>query len=129
MPPVLERRHVLVERLPVLGDDDDAAFGGELPRDVLTLEATGVRMPGHGFLLLGLAQAFEQPNAAAVRIEGVDVVDDDELVAVPVESDIHAERRGVALDPAPLAIQRSEGDSHQIWRIWRTRSGQHRDYK
>ena len=63
-------------------------------------------MPGHGFLLLGLAQAFEQAHAAAVGVEGIDVVDDDELVAVPVELDVHAERRGVALDPARLAVQR-----------------------
>ena len=63
-------------------------------------------MPGHGFLLLGLAQAFEQADAAAVGVEGIDVVDDDELVAVPVELDVHAERRGVALDPARLAVQR-----------------------
>ena len=63
-------------------------------------------MPGHGFLVLGLAQAFEQADAAAVGIEGIDVVDDDELVAVPVELDVHAERRGVALDPARLAVER-----------------------
>jgi hypothetical protein len=32
MAPVLERRHVLVERLPVVGDDDDPALGREFPR-------------------------------------------------------------------------------------------------
>jgi hypothetical protein len=42
-------------------------------------------MPGHGFLLLGLAQAFEQPDAASIRVEGIDVIDDDELVSMPVE--------------------------------------------
>ena len=55
--------------------------------------------------LLGLAQALEQPDPAAVGVEGIDVVDDDELVAVAVELDVHAERRGVALDPAGLAIE------------------------
>ena len=88
-----------------LADDDDPASGGELPRDALPLQAAGVGMPGHGFLLLGLAQALEQADAAAVGVEGIDVVDDDELVAVPVELDVHAERRGVALDPARLAVQ------------------------
>ena len=62
-------------------------------------------MPGHGFFLLGLAQALEQANPAAVGVEGIDVVDDDELVAVPVELDVHAERGGVALDPARLAVE------------------------
>ena len=57
------------------------------------------------FLLLGLAQAFEQPHPAAIGVEGIDVVDDDELVAVPVELDVHAKRGGVALDPARLAVQ------------------------
>ena len=71
----------------------------------------GVGMPGHGFLLLGLAQAFEQADAAAVGIEGIDVVDDDELVAMPVELGVHAERGGVALDPAaawPSSAARTE---------------------
>ena len=48
---------------------------------------------------------FEQPHAAAVGVEGIDVVDDDELVAVPVELGVHAERGGVALDPARLAVE------------------------
>ncbi len=89
----------------LLTDDDDPAFGGELPRDALPLQAAGIRMSGHGFFLLGLAQALEQANAAAVGVEGIDVVDDDELVAVPVELEIHAERSGIALDPARLAVQ------------------------
>ena len=105
MPPVLEGRHVLVQRLPVVGDDDDPALGGELPRDALPLQAPRVGVPGHGLFLLGLAEALEQPDAAAVGVEGVDVVDDDELVAVPVELDVHAERGGVALDPARLAVE------------------------
>ena len=62
-------------------------------------------MPGHGLLLLGLAQALEQPHAAPVGVEGVDVVDDDELVAMPVELGVHAEGGGVALDPAGLAVE------------------------
>ena len=65
----------------------------------------GVGVPGHGLLLLGLAQALEQPHPAAVGVEGIDVVDDDELVAVAVELDVHAERGGVALDPARLAVE------------------------
>jgi hypothetical protein len=59
-------------------------------------------MPGHGLGLLGLAQAFEQADPAAVGVEGIDVVNDHELVAVPVELDVHAEGGGVALDPAPF---------------------------
>jgi hypothetical protein len=85
MPPVLERRHVPVERLPVVGDDDDPAFGGELPRDALPLQAARVRVPGNRFLLLGLAQALEQTDAAAVSVQGIDVVDDDELIPMAVE--------------------------------------------
>ena len=106
MPPVLQRRHVLVERLPVVGDDDHPALGRELPGDALPLQAARVGVPGHGLGLLGLAQALEQADAAAVGVEGVDVVDDDELIPVPVELGVHAERRGVALDPAALAVER-----------------------
>jgi hypothetical protein len=49
--------------------------------------------------LLGLAQAFEPPDAAAVGVESINVVDDDELVAVAVELHTHSERGGAALDP------------------------------
>jgi len=34
MPALLKPRHVLVGRLPVIGNDDDPALGRELPRDV-----------------------------------------------------------------------------------------------
>ena len=95
----------MFEGLPVVGDDDDSALGGELPRNPLPLQAPRIRVPGDGFCLLGLAQAFQQPHPAAVGIEGIDVVDDDELVAVPVECDVHAKRRRVALDPACLAVE------------------------
>ena len=48
---------------------------------------------------------LSKPDAAPVGIEGIDVVDDDELVAMPVELDVHAEGGGVALDPAGLAVE------------------------
>ena len=48
VPAVLERRHVLVQRLSVVRDDDDTALGGELARDALALEAPGVGVPGDG---------------------------------------------------------------------------------
>ena len=105
MPPVLERRHVLVERLPVIGDDHDPAPGRELPGNALPLQAPRVGMPGHSLFLLGLAEALEQADAAAVGVEGIDVVDDDELVAVPVQLDVHAKGGGVALDPAGFAVE------------------------
>jgi hypothetical protein len=41
-------------------------------------------VPGHGLLLLGLAEALEQADAASIGVEGIDVVDDDELIAVAV---------------------------------------------
>ena len=66
-----------------------------LRADALTLEAPGVGVPGHGLLLLGLAQALEQPHPAPIGVQGIDVVDDDELIAVPVELGVHA--NGVAL--------------------------------
>ena len=61
-------------------------------------------MPGHGLFLFGLAEALEEPHAAAVGVEGIDVVDHDELIAVPVELGVHAKRGGVALDPTRLAV-------------------------
>src|SRR6516162_9874239 len=44
----------------------DPAFGGELPRDALPLQAPGVGVPGHGLFVFGLAEALEQANAASV---------------------------------------------------------------
>jgi Domain of unknown function (DUF4158) len=105
MPSVLERRHVLVERLPVVRDDDDPALGGEFSRNRLPLQAPRVRVPSHGFFLFGLAQALEQANPAPIRIESIDVINDHELITVPIELDVHAKRRGVALDPARLAVE------------------------
>ena len=61
-------------------------------------------MPGHGLFLFGLAEALEQPHAGSVGIKRIDVVDHDELIAVPVELGVHAKRGRVALDPARLAV-------------------------
>jgi hypothetical protein len=84
VPPVLEGGYVLVQSLPVVGDDDDPALGDELPRDAVPLEAPGIALPGDGLLLLGLAEALQKPHSGPVCIEGVDVVDDDELITVPI---------------------------------------------
>ena len=104
VPAVLERRHVLVQRLPVVRDDHDAGLRRELARDALALEAPGVEVPGHGLFLFGLAETLEEPHARAIGVEGIDVVDHDKLIAVPVELGVHAKRGGVALDPARLAV-------------------------
>ena len=64
-----------------------------------------VGVPGDSLLLLGLAETLEQPHAAPVGVEGIDVVDDDELIPVPVELGVHPERGGVPLDPARLAVE------------------------
>jgi hypothetical protein len=61
-------------------------------------------VPGHGLFLFGLAEALEQPHTGSIGVQGIDVVDDDELVAVPVELGVHAKGGGVALDPARLAV-------------------------
>ena len=72
-------------------------------------------MPGHGLLFLGLAKALEEPHARSVSVEGVNVVDHDKLIAVPVELGVHAKGGGVALDPAGLAVaeHRARSDSGQ----------------
>jgi hypothetical protein len=100
----LIREAVCLQR-PVIRDDDDPAPGHELPRDGLALETPGIGVPGDGLGLLGLAEALQEPHAAAVGVEGVHVVDDDELVAMTIEPDIHPEGGGVALDPARLPVE------------------------
>ena len=40
---------------------------------------------GLGPLNFGLAEALEEPHAGSISVKGIDVVDHDELVAVPVE--------------------------------------------
>ena len=45
---------------------------------------------------------FEELHSGAVGIEGVHVVNHDELIAVPKELGVYAKGGGVALDPAPL---------------------------
>src|SRR5436305_432169 len=77
----------------------------ELPGDALALEAPGIGVPGHGLRLLGLAEAFQEPHATAVGVEGIHIVDDDELIAMAVELGVHPEGGGVALDPAGLAVE------------------------
>jgi hypothetical protein len=69
VPTVLEGGDVAVQGPPVVADDDDAALGHELTRDTVPFQAAGVGMPGDPLLVLGLAQALEQPDAALVGPE------------------------------------------------------------
>ena len=71
-------------------------------------------MPGHGLLFLGLAQALEEPHAGSISVKRIDVVDHDELVAVPVKLGVHAKRGGVALDPARLAVAEHRGGTEWL---------------
>jgi hypothetical protein len=48
--------------------------------------------------------SLEEAHAAPVGVEGVHIVDDDELVAVAVELHVHPEGDGVPLDPARLGV-------------------------
>src|SRR5262249_50555545 len=75
------------------------------PGDALAPQACGVGAPGDALLLLGLAEALQKPHPAAVGVKGIHVVDDDELVAVAIEPDVHAEGGGVALDPAGFTVE------------------------
>jgi hypothetical protein len=43
-------------------------------------------MPAHRFLVLGLAQALQQPDAGLVGIKRIDVINHDEAVAMPIEA-------------------------------------------
>src|SRR5262249_46329720 len=90
---------------PVVGDDGDPTPGHELARDALPFEAPSVGVPSHRLLVLSLAETLQEPHAAAVGVEGVHVIDDDELVAVAIEPDIHPEGGGIPLDPAGLAVE------------------------
>jgi hypothetical protein len=107
VPAVLQGGDVIVERLPVVADDDHAAGGGELAGQAVLFQAAGVGMPGDRLLLLGLAQAFQEADAGLVGVERIDIVDHDEAAAMPIKLFVHAKGRGIALDPGgtgfPLA--------------------------
>jgi hypothetical protein len=61
MTPVLQCRHIAIERLPIVGDDGHAAGGGELSRDLVAQQGRGIGMPTDSFDRLALGQALEQP--------------------------------------------------------------------
>jgi hypothetical protein len=52
-----------------------------------------------------LAQRLEEADALAIRIEAVDVVQDDGLMAVLVGLKVNAKRGSLASDPADLVPQ------------------------
>jgi hypothetical protein len=71
MSPVLEGCHIAVKRTPVVTDDNYAALRRELTRDAVLFKALSIGMPGNGLLLFGLTQAFVEPYAASVCVQGI----------------------------------------------------------
>ena len=59
MTPILQGRHIAVERLPIIGDDGHAAGGCELLRDFVTQQGRGIGMPTDSFDRLALGQALK----------------------------------------------------------------------
>src|SRR5262249_38861627 len=106
VPAVLQGGGVIVQRLPVVADDDHPAGGGELAGHAVLFQAAGVGVPGDWLLLLGLAQALQEANAGLIGVERIDIVDHDEAAAMPIKLFVHAERRGIAFDPASRVAER-----------------------
>src|SRR6516165_8073091 len=76
MAAVFERGHVGIERLPVIADQGHPTGRGELGRNSPALKDRRGRVPTQGFGRFCVAEGFEQPDAAAIGIETVDVVED-----------------------------------------------------
>ena len=74
MTPVLQCRHIAVERLPVVGDDGHAAGGCEFLRDFVTQQGRGIGMPTDPFDQLALGQALEQSDAVPAGVEAIQVI-------------------------------------------------------
>ena len=55
---------------------------------------------GHALDLVGLAECFEQADAAAVPVEAIHIVQDYRLVAVLVGLQVNAKGGSIAIDPA-----------------------------
>src|SRR5262249_36287017 len=106
MAAVFQGGHVSIECVPVVTHQRYPAAGGELPRDVVSLQGRSRALPRERFGHFRLAHGLEQADALAVRIEAVDVVQDDGLIAVLVSLKINPKRCGLAADPADLSAQR-----------------------
>src|SRR6516165_10025720 len=99
VPSILQGCHIAIERLPVVGDDDHAAGGGELLRDLVAQQAWRIGMPTDPLDRLALGQAFEQSYSVSAGIQAVQIVQDDGLVAMTPQRAVEAENRGVTIAP------------------------------
>src|SRR5260370_33607589 len=62
---IFQGGHVVVERLPIIPDQDDSAGGGELSGDVALSQGRSCRLPGYGFRSFRLTQGLEKANPQA----------------------------------------------------------------
>ena len=85
---VFQGGHVGVERAPGVADQDHAARGGKLPRDVAAHQSGRLAQPAQRFGRFRLAQGLEQADAVAVGVQAVDVVEDDGQMPVSVPSEV-----------------------------------------
>src|SRR5262245_23510927 len=101
--PILQGGDVAVEGLPFVGDDRHAAGGAELLRNFLALQGWGLGMPTDALDPLALRETLEEPNAIALGVPAVDVIEDHRSVAMSPQLAIEAKHRQVAFQPTSLA--------------------------
>ena len=85
MSAIFQCGNVRIDRPPIVGDHHHPTFGGELTWNIAAIQGAGVALPAQRLDRIGLAQGFEQTNAATIAIQAVHVVQDDRLVAVLVD--------------------------------------------
>lgn len=107
MAAVLQGGHIRVQRFPLVSKDGDPAGRRKTRRYLQARARRYLRMPGHAFDGIGLAQRFEQTDALAIPIEAIDIVEHQGLVTVFVCQKVNAKSGSMAIDPANSAAHRS----------------------
>src|SRR5713101_2825180 len=118
---IFQGRHVVVERLPIIANQDDSAGGGELSGDTALAQGRSRRLPGYRLGPFRLAQSFEETNPQAVSIETVDVVQRDGLIPVLVSLQVNTKgclksnqaSKSQSLPSAPLLSPVGDGRDRQ----------------
>src|SRR6266851_6605609 len=103
---VFQGSDIGIKRFPVVAHQRYPAGGGELRGHTPTLQDRRRRVPIQGLPRFGLTQGLQEANAAAIGIQAIDIIEYEWLMAMFVSLHVNAQGRGLAADPADVAVQR-----------------------
>jgi len=97
---IKQSSNIDIRAFPAIRDDRNSTRRNKTLWNIVFVQCSGIRLPRQRFGWVCLAQTFQEPHAAAIGVEAINVVKDKRTVPELPCLHVYAERRSCTADPA-----------------------------